>query len=107
MAYNRLWTAVDHPPTARAQYKSRTAGSVTNMLTQLELPPLQERRKINRAGASYTSNRLLETSKVVHAETKYPWHELNQYLGCSHTGDQTSDLQIIRWTPHPLHISDL
>ncbi|KAH3692786.1 hypothetical protein DPMN_194538 [Dreissena polymorpha] len=31
----------------------------------------------------------------------------NQYLECSHTGDQTSDLQIIRWTPHPLHISNL
>ncbi|KAH3781174.1 hypothetical protein DPMN_159000 [Dreissena polymorpha] len=51
-------------------YKSRTAGIVTNMFTQLELPPLQERRKINRlvmlyrgAGASYTSNRPLETSK--------------------------------------------
>ena len=25
-------------------YKSRTAGSITNMLKQLELPPLQERR---------------------------------------------------------------
>jgi len=29
-------------------YKSRTAGSITKMLKQLELPPLQERRKINR-----------------------------------------------------------
>ncbi|KAH3816631.1 hypothetical protein DPMN_118149 [Dreissena polymorpha] len=34
-------------------------------------------------------------------------NDRNQYLECSHTGDQTSDLQIIRWTPHPLHISDL